>query len=334
MAQANHRQRLRDIDNTGFGPNSSVEGGRLINPDGTSNLKKRGIPIWERTSAYHTLLRMKGHHFLLGIFLFYTSINIIFAVIYFLIGVEHLSGIDASHSPAHRFMDAFFFSSQTLTTVGYGHIAPSGMMTNVIASIESLIGILTFALVTGLIYGRFSRPKAYLLFSPNVLIAPFKEGKALMLRVATYKNNHLTDVEANLTLALHEQENGKAITKFYPLPLQLSKINSLALSWTMVHAITEDSPLYQYTKDDFASIKMEVMPNIKAFDDHFSNIVQQRTSYTNKQIIYGAKFLPMFERAHDGDYTLLELDKINAHVPIDLPEQTYAMQNENMSAKS
>ncbi len=313
MAVSNYRQRLRDIDNTGFGPNSSVEGGRLINSDGSTNLHKRGIPIWERISLYHTLLRMKRSHFLLCIFLFYTSINLFFAVLYFLTGVEHLMGADGAKSFVDKFMEAFFFSSQTLTTVGYGRVSPLGMMTNSIASIESLVGILSFAVVTGLIYGRFSRPRAYLLFSPNIIVAPFKDGKALMFRLATYKNNHLTDVEANLTLALHEQENGKTVTKFYPLKLQLSKINSLALSWTVVHEINEESPLFHYKMEDVAATKMEVIVNIKAFDDHFSNIVQQRTSYTYHQVIYGAKFLPMFERAPGGDYTVLELNKINAH---------------------
>ena len=178
MATSNHtRQRLRDIDNTGFGSNSSVEGGRLINPDGTSNLKKRGIPIWERISIYHTLLRMSVWNFLFMIFTFYTIINIIFAVIYFVIGVGHLSGIDVSQPAWIRFLNAFFFSSQTLTTVGYGHVAPTGIVTNAIASTESLVGILSFAVVTGLIYGRFSRPKAYILFSDDMLISPYKGGK-------------------------------------------------------------------------------------------------------------------------------------------------------------
>lgn len=308
-----NRLRLRDIDNTGFGPNSSVEGGRLINPDGSTNLRKRGIPFWERISVYHSLLRMKPGHFLLGIFLFYTSINLFFAIIYFLAGVEHLVGTDGASTVFDKFMEAFFFSSQTLTTVGYGRVSPTGLMTNTIASVESLVGILSFALVTGLIYGRFSRPRAYLLFSRNILVAPYKEGKALMLRMATYKNNHLTDVEANITLAIHEEENGKEVTRFYPLKLEIARINSLALSWTVVHHINEESPLHNYKKEDVAASKMEVIVSIKAFDDHFSNIVQQRTSYTYQQVIYGAKFLPMFERAKDGAYTLLELNKINAH---------------------
>lgn len=199
-------------------------------------------------------------------------------------------------------------------------MAPHGMSTNVVASVESLIGILTFALVTGLMYGRFARPRAYLLFSPNLLIAPYKGGKSIMFRMATYKNNHLTEVEANVTLALHVKEDDKTVTKFYPLKLEISKVNSLALSWTLVHAINEDSPLYSYTKDDVMETKMEVIVYVKAFDDHFSNVVQQRTSYTYQQVVYGAKFLPMFERSQDGTYTLLELDKINAHEAVALPE--------------
>ena len=321
MAGANHRQRLRDLDNTGFGANSSIEGGRLVNPDGSNNLKKRGLPVWERTSVYHTLLRMKRSHFFFFVLILYTCINLFFAVVYFLTGVEHLVGGDGAKTFFGQFMEAFFFSSQTLTTVGYGRVAPSGMLTNSIASVESLIGILVFAVMTGLIYGRFSRPRAYLMFSPNIIIAPYKDGKAVMFRVATYKNNHLTDVEAQVTLALHLKENGKTVTKFYPLQLELSKINSLALSWTLVHAITEESPLYHYTKNDVTETQMEVIVNIKAFDDHFSNIVQQRTSYSYNQVVYGAKFLPMFERAPNGQYTIMELDKINAYELVAMPEK-------------
>ncbi len=321
---ASDRLKSKNIDNTGFGNNSNVEGGRLVNRDGSTNLRKRGMPIWERLSVYHTLLRMKGSHFFFTIILSYTIINITFAGIYFAIGVENLSGIDTSKSMLDEILAAFFFSSQTLTTVGYGHVAPTGLLTNIVASTESLLGILSFAVVTGLIYGRFSRPRAFLLFSNNILIAPYKDGKALMLRVATYKNNHLTEVEAQLTIALHLNENGKTVTRFYPLPLEFTKINSLALSWTMVHHITEESPLYQYSKEALYEAKMELMVYMKAFDDHFSNTVQQRTSYTFEDLVYGARFLPMFERSADGSYTLLELDKINLHEPVALKEEIMA----------
>ncbi|NCX96133.1 MAG: Inward rectifier potassium channel Irk [Chitinophagia bacterium] len=316
-----HKHKLKELYNTGFERNSTTQSGRLINNNGTANLKKTGVPVWQSISIYHTLLRMNRIMFFLSIFIVYSIVNFVFALIYTFIGVEHLTGSDMGQTFFWRFTKAFFFSCQTLTTVGYGHVAPTGLLANFVASIESLLGILVFAIVTGLIYGRFSRPRAYLMFSDNMLIAPHKHGKALMLRMATYKNNHITDVEAQLTLAVHTEEHGKNVTRYYPLPLEIPKISSLALSWTIVHPINEDSPLYQYDKDQINHAKLEVIVVIKGFDDHFSNIVQQRTSYTHKQIVYGAKYLPMFERSADGNYTIVELDKINAHEPANLPEE-------------
>ena len=319
MAKHFHRAPLKNIDNTGFGPNSTVEGRRLTNKDGSTNLRKTGLPFWDRISIYHTLLRMSTAKFFLVVLLFYTSINLIFATLYFTIGINQLVGTDGN-TPFMQFMDAFFFSSQTLTTVGYGHVAPAGMAANIVASVESLVGILSFALVTGLIYGRFARPRAYISFSHNVLMAPYKDGRALMMRVATYKNNHLTDVEATVTCALRLKENDTTVTRFYILKLEISKINSLALSWTIVHYINEDSPLYGYSEQDLKDSKFELIVNIKAFDDHFSNIVQQRSSYDATELVYGARFLPMFRKADSGAYTILEIDKVNAFEPIKIPE--------------
>lgn len=320
MAKHFHSNRFKNLENTGFGPNSTIEGARLTNKDGSTNLRKTGLPFWERISVYHTLLRMKPTNFLLCVLLLYTSVNLFFASLYFFIGIEHLSGAGTSASLFEQFMDAFFFSSQTLTTVGYGHVAPMGMAANAVAAIESLVGILIFALVTGLIYGRFARPRAYIVFSNNLLVSPYKGGRALMLRIATYKNNHLTDVEATVTIAIHIEENGKPVTRFYPLPLEYPRVNSLALSWTIVHPIDDKSPLYGYSEEDMINSKMELIVSIKAFDDHFSNIVQQRTSYTYREMVYGARFLPMFQRAPSGSHTILQLDKVNAYEKARLPE--------------
>lgn len=318
MAKAGKGQH-KSIDNTGFGVNSSNEGGRLTNKDGSVNLTKTGMPFWETVSMYHTLLRMPRTKFLAAIFLFYTVVNLLFATIYFLMGAENLQGMNGDGNMLQQFTTAFFFSSQTLTTVGYGHISPNGFWTNCIASLESFMGILSFALVTGMLYARFTRPKAYLLFSENMLVAPYKEGRGLMIRMASYKNNHLTDAEAVLTVALHTSEGGNKVTKFYPISLEIAKINSMALNWTLVHALNEDSPMYGFTNEDFRDNDIELIVNIKAFDDHFSNTVQQRTSYTYEELVYGAKFSPMYRRSETGGDTILELDKINAWQKVPLP---------------
>lgn len=316
--------RSRNIRNTGFGGNSATEGGRLVNKDGTNNLRKTGIPFWERISIYHTLLRLARWKFFGAVMLFYTTMNLAFAGLYLINGVQHLHGVELGDGIIGGFLQAFFFSSQTLTTVGYGHISPEGFGANVIASLESFTGILSFALVTGMLYARFTRPKAYLTFSDCFLIAPFNGGRSLMFRTATFKNNHLTDVEATVVLVLRQEEGA---TRFYPLELEIAKVSSLALSWTVNHPIGESSPLYGLDEAGLRRMRPELIVSIKAFDDHFSNIVQQRTSYDASEMVYGARFTPMFHRSDDGQHTLLEIDRISDREAADLPQPMAAVES-------
>lgn len=313
MSQPRQHRRPKDVDNSGFSGNSSTEGARLLNKDGGPNLRKTGTPFYQRISIYHTLLKMSRLKFLTMVFVFYTAMNLFFAGIYLLIGIDKLSGTTQSGNVLDHYSQAFFFSSQTLTTVGYGHVAPVGLLANSIASVESFLGIMTFALVTGMFYARFSRPKAYIRFSDNFLVSPYKEGRALMFRMATYKNNDLTDVSAQVTAAVHQKENGKRTTRFYPLKLEISKINSLAISWTCVHEMNEESPFWQMTEQEMLETGVELMVTVKGFDDHFSNTVQQRTSYSWQELVYGAKFDIMYERSESGGYTEVMLDKVNAY---------------------
>lgn len=322
------KRKFEAIINTGFSTNNTTtEGGRLTNKDGSINLRKVGMPFWERISLYHSLLRMSRGKFLLTVFSFYTVLNLLFASLYLIVGVENLRGILPGNDMLSNFEQAFFFSSQTLTTVGYGHISPSGLAANIIASLESFMGILSFALVTGLLYGRFTRPRAYLLFSHNIIVAPHKGGRALMVRTATYKNNHLTDVEALATIAMHIDENGQRVRRFYPLTLEISKINSLALSWTMVHMIDEESPLYMMSEEEIREADVEILYFIKGFDDHFSNTVQQRTSYRHNEMVFGVKFMPMFRKSDDGMSTILDLSQINTYEQATLPEMVISAVN-------
>lgn len=325
MASPFRRNKNNLVDNTGFSKTGSA---RLVNKDGTLNLRKAGLPFWTRISLFHTLIRMPTIRFLLSVLLFYAIANVIFATLYIVVGVENLQGIVVDDADIlNGFQQAFFFSSQTLTTVGYGHISPVGLSANIIAAIESFVGILSFAMVTGLLYGRFTLPKAYLKFSDNIIVAPYKGQRALMVRIASYKNNHITDLEAKITIAMRVTEGGKKVSKFFTPDLEMDKISSLALSWTIVHLIDENSPLYELGKEEMLHADFEIMYNIKGFDDHFSNIVQQRSSYTPNELVYGAKFKPAFYGAEDGSTTVLELDKLNLHEPAKVPEPNESMIN-------
>ncbi|SIQ13431.1 inward rectifier potassium channel [Chryseobacterium sp. RU37D] len=311
------RQKIRqkNTENSGFGDNAS---GRFINKDGLPNVRKKGVDIFKRFSWYHTMLDLSTFQFLSYLVVAYIIVNIFFALIYFLIGVEHLTGIDKSND-VNEFIDVFFFSSQTFTTVGYGRIAPVGFTASLVATFEAFLGLLTFAIATGLFYGRFSRPRAYLKFSDIMVIAPFKEGLALMFRLAPYKNNALTDAEVIVSTAIQVVEKNVPKTNFYTLKTQLSKINSLALNWTIVHKIDEDSPFYGFSEEDFKNTDIEIIVHLRAFDEVFSNTVVQRSSYVSKEIIYGAKFIPMYYPDKENLSTVLDLSKINDYQKADLP---------------
>ena len=210
-------------------------------------------------------------------------------------------------------MELFFFSTQTFTTVGYGRISPMGMMVSGVATFEAFLGLLSFALATGLFYGRFSRPKAHLRFSKNMLISPFKEGKALMFRLAPFKNNYLSDVEVKLTLAVREEENGVWMNKFYALETQIQRINMLILSWTVVHPIDEKSPLFGLSDQEILSTPMEVLVFIKGFDEAYSNAVITRTSYLNTEIVSQAKFKIMYGPDSDANTTILDFRLLDVY---------------------
>lgn len=322
MALLKRFRTLKSEDNTGFGNSTNNSGGRFYNRgQGRANVIKQGVGILNKYSWYHTMLGMSTGRFLLLLLTIYITVNLLFAGIYYLIGIEHLAGIDKSHN-LKEFSEVFFFSTQTFTTVGYGRISPTGSLTSAVATFEAFIGLLSFAIATGLFYGRFSRPRAFLKFSNHAIIAPFKDGKALMLRMAPYKNNNLSEASAEVTLALQIDENGEKMNKFYNLPLQINKINSLALSWTLVHAIDENSPLADFSESDIKDGKLEILVFVKAFDEVFSNTVVSRWSYTSQEIIWGAKFNVMFHPNKENTSTILDLHKLNDYKKTVLPENS------------
>jgi hypothetical protein len=302
---------------TGFGTNRSLYGGRLVQKTGRPNIEKSSSNFFERHSLYHTLLLLPSWKFLGILLTTYIFINLIFATLYFLIGTDQLQGI-IGNSDLERFTECFFFSTQTFTTLGYGRISPVGFRASSLATFEAFLGLLNIALATGLFYGRFSRPKAFLKFTYNAVISPYKEGIALMFRMVPYKNNYLSNATVNVTLAISITGDGRKMNKFFPLELEMKKVNALNLSWTIVHPINEKSPLFGMSIKDLTESKAEILVFVEAFDDLFSNVVMARTSYIGSEIIRAAKFSPMYHQSDNGDKTVLELDKLDELIPADI----------------
>lgn len=304
---------LKTNNDTGFGTSASSYGGRFINRDGSYNLRKEGLPFFYRFSVFHTMLNMSTLKFGTLIVTFYLGVNLLYTAIYWLVGTDGFIGMIGS-TPWQRFRELFFFSTETFTTVGYGRVNPIGTGVNFVAAIEAMSGWTSFAIVTGLIYGRFAKPKSHIGFSDFALIAPYREGTGLMFRIVSYKDNHnLSDAEIKVNLALQVQENEQVNYKFYDLRLERNKVDTLMMNWTVVHPIDENSPLFDLAPEDYKNSDVEVYVQVKGFDDVYSTTVIQRTSYISDEIKFNAKFIPMFHESEDGKTTIVELDKLSSY---------------------
>lgn len=311
------KRKINPEDDLGFGPQPVIKNQPLVNKDGTPNVKRVGLPFFNTANNYHTLITMSWTKFWILVISGYLFINILFACIYMSFGPDSLDGT-SGNSMFNHFMDAFFFSAQTISTVGYGHISPRGMGSNSVAALESMLGLLAFALATGLLYGRFSRPSAQIKFSDNILVAPYMgNGKGVMFRLANLRRNLLIDLEIEIIFSFNELVDGKPVRRFYPLEVERKKVSVLTLNWTVVHPLDENSPLNQMTANDMEKSEAGFAILLRAFDDTFSQTVHTRTAYQHNDIIWGAKFKPVFDRDTDGRI-VLDLSKISDHELVEL----------------
>ena len=313
--QGNFNKNTSTID-PGFGTRQFSGNIRSINKDGSVNIRRKGKKGIDAAGFYQKLLVMSWTKFLFLFLSAYFLVNVLFAIVYYFIGMENFFGTEPGNFIS-EFEDAFFFSAQTLTTVGYGHISPATFSASAVGAIESMIGLMGFAMATGLLYGRFSRPKAQLVFSHNIIVAPYRGIRGLMLRVANQNQSELIEAEAQVTMAINDSETGKRL--FYTLPLETTKINFLALSWTIVHPFDEKSPLIGLTLEDLEKRNIEIMIILKAFDDTFSQQVYSRTSYKAEDFIFGAKFVPLVPDYSSGKHIHIDLRQVGETEPADLP---------------
>lgn len=309
-------RKVNPEDDLGFGTQPVIKNQPVINKDGSINVKRTGISVFNRQNSYQTLITMSWTKFWLVVLSGYMIANITFACIYVALGSDSLDGKSGTTLFDH-FMDAFFFSAQTISTVGYGHISPQGMAANCVAAMESMMGLLAFALATGLLYGRFSKPTAKIKYSENILISPYKRNKTgLMFRLANLRRNILIDLHMEVLFSYNEEVNGKIERKFFPLQLERKAVSILSISWTVVHPIDDDSPIKHFTPEDFEKSEVVFSVLLKLFDDTFSQTIHSRTTYTYKDMVWGAKFKPTFDRDEDGR-VVLHLDKINDFERVD-----------------
>lgn len=280
---------------------------RIINKDGSFNVRRRGT-TWRDFHPYLHLINMGWLSFLATLFLGYIVINTLFAGAYYALGPDQLLGADAA-TPAGRFLNEFFFSSHTLSTVGYGNISPKGLAANAVASFEALVGVLGFALATGLLFGRVSRPSAKISFSNHMIVSPYQEGTSLQFRVVNRRANSLMEIEARPMLMTVEMQDGVQRRNYTMLKLEREKILFLPLTWTVVHPIDQESPLWGKTAEDLRRLQAEVLILIKAYDDTFAQTVLGRHSYRHDEILWGRRFAPAFSVDGQGDL-VLELRKL------------------------
>jgi inward rectifier potassium channel len=279
---------------------------RTINADGSFNVKRTGLR-WRDANPYLMLIDTTWTRFLLFVLAGFLAVNMIFAWLYLMIGIENLKGLE---SDMGAFANAFFFSVHTLTTVGYGNVYPQGAWANTISSLEAATGLMVFAIATGLLYGRFSRPSARIVYSKNAIVAPYQDGTSLQFRVTNARRNVLMNVEARVLLMTVDRVNGELKRSFIDLALERRGVYFFALTWTIVHPIDAESPFFGKTPEDLANVSAEILVLLQAFDDTFSQEVHSRYSYRHDEFVWGAKFTPSFKVDNQGAL-VVEVDRID-----------------------
>ena len=288
---------------------------RLVNADGTFNVRRNDFSAFHRFNAYHTLLSLSIPRLLGLVALIYLATNVLFATLYWMAGPEALAG--ASVEPLEHFEDCAFFSVQTLATIGYGRIVPATPLANMLVAVEALVGMLGFAVLSGLLFARFTRPTAKILFSRNAIVAPYEGGWALMFRLVNLRSHDLSDVHATVSFARWVEDGVSRSREFDQLALERESILFMPLHWVIVHPITDASPLRGFTPTAFERSEPEIVCLITADDETFAQTVHARTSYDKVDVIWGARFNDMY--LADRDHVAIDIARLHDIERLDPP---------------
>lgn len=306
----------RQTSDPGYGIKYGRTTGRIVNRDGATNVHRRG-ERFHPSDIYHMLLTMSWTKFFSVSVITYIVINVLFGGIYMMLGTENIiNGKNGSWN--EELASAMFFSAQTLTTVGYGNLAPGNSWISLVAALEAMAGLFIFGIFTGLAFGRFSRIKPRILFSERAVVAPYRDRtNAFMLRLANERSSDIMDARATLFMVMQDVEGTSHNRRYYEMPIEIDHLVSLALNWTLVHAITKDSPLYGLNHRDLIDRNAEFLVILTAFDDTVGQQFYARYSYKGDEVQWGSKFEQMFTTTEAGD-VILNLHVMHQTVPSEL----------------
>jgi inward rectifier potassium channel len=314
---------VRPPQDLGFG--SVVTGAtrrRFLNRDGTFNVRRTGLGLLESRSFYRYLLDISWSRFLVQVVYWYLAINAIFAVAYLACGPGALDGPeDYGVGWIGHFLSAYFFSVQTLATIGYGRISPVGIPANLIVAVESVVGLVTFALITGIAFARFSRPRPKIRFSDRAIVAPYEGITALMFRLANTRDSELFDMAAEVSMTRRRTGGTVNERMFGTLALERPSVTFLPLSWTVVHPIDAASPLYGVSREELLESEAEFVVRLTAYDDTTAQTVHVRTSYKADEVLWGVRFVNIIEREHADGIIRVDVTRINETEPAALPSR-------------
>jgi inward rectifier potassium channel len=249
----------------------------------------------EWRDTYHWVLSLTWPRFAGLIAAAYITINLLFAALYS-IGGECISGMTPGSFP-----QAFFFSVQTLATVGYGHMYPQNVYGHVITTVEIICGMFWLAVMTGLIFVRFSRPSARITFSKTIVIAPFNGRPALMLRVANLRNHSMIEAEFRIIFTRDEiTVEGDEVRRFYPLKLDFDRAIVFPAVLTLRHIIDEQSPLYGATPDSLKAVDAFLLASVVCIETVIPAAVQCQKDYACEDIRFGRRFVEIYQDTPDG----------------------------------
>lgn len=299
-------KRIKIIEDIGFGNKGSGQTQKLINEDGSYNVVRKGHMTF---NLYATLLEMGWIRFYTLILSFYIFFNLVFAFIFNSLGPGAINGVNETDF-LKRYLHCFFFSIQTFTTVGYGNMSPQSITANILSSLVAFIGLMVLAVITGMFFARLSKPIAHILFSSNVVISPYKEGKALMFRMVNSRNTVIADLKITVILTWLRVQNSIEKREYIRLDLERDEVTLFPLNWTIVHPIEESSPLFGLTPKDLEDRNAEIIIDVKGHNETFNQMVKSRKSYKLNHALCDRKFSSMYYTNENG-MVILELDKID-----------------------